>query len=131
MARNMLRVVNRVLGCLHQIQSNSTEICTGNKSTERRTGFVYGGRDCSPGAGIRRRRGEESNRRWRRGDGAMTRGGGVRGCVRWKFIEAIGRFRDKLSFKSVLIPVPFVSSFLFLSDNSVFIVAASRHPPAS
>jgi hypothetical protein len=27
--------------------------------------------------------------------------------------------------------VPFVSSFLFLLDNSVFIVAASRHPPGS
>jgi hypothetical protein len=44
------------------------------------------------------------------GDGAMTRGGGVCGCVRSEFIEAIGRFRDKLGFKSVLIPVPFRSS---------------------
>jgi hypothetical protein len=40
----------------------------------------------------------------------MTRGSGVRGCVRSKFIEAIGRFRDKLGFKFVLIPVPFRSS---------------------
>jgi hypothetical protein len=117
---NVLRVeqcevVDRILYCLRLRQSNSTEIYTGNRRNEEQVScmaneIAHLGLESGAG-GERTRTGDGGDR----GDGAMMRGGGVRGCVRSEFIESIGRFRDKLGFKSVLIPVLFRSSQISFS----------------
>jgi hypothetical protein len=102
--------VDHVLGCLRLRQSNSTEIYTENRRNEEQVScmadeIAHLGLESGAG-GEMTRTGDGGDR----GDRAMTRGGDMRGCVRSEFIEAIGRFRDKLGFKSVLIPAPFRSS---------------------
>jgi hypothetical protein len=98
-------VVDHVMCYLYLRQSNSTEIYTENRRNEEQVSCMA---DEIAHLGLKSGAGGERTR-------TGSRGGGVRRCVRSEFIEAIGRFRDKLGFKSVLIPVPFRSSHVFFS----------------